>query len=724
MIGTQIGNYRILEKLGEGGMGVVYKGVDIGLDRPVAIKVLNPEFSHNPELVQRFQAEAKAQAHLNHFNLATLYAFLVEQGNAVMVMEFVDGETFAQMIARRGPIPAEEAIPLFKQALLGISTAHRMGIVHRDIKPSNLMLNKNGIVKVMDFGIAKVMGTRGMTRTGIHVGTVAYMSPEQIQNRSVDIRSDIYALGVTLYEMLSGRLPFEADNDFQIMHDHVHTPPPPPRRFYPYIPEGIENVLLKALAKQPDERFQSVEEFGAALEHPERVPAPAAAPATAPGLGATVVDRASLTPPPSYSTTPLPGSPSYGQTIPAGSATPVPAAAGGSAAQPASSAIASTPLPLTPGFWTLRNKAVAGAILMAVVVLVGWAVLRHPGAGGAGGAAGPGPTHTVASTGGLTLPQAGPTVHTIAGTGAGGTGNSASAPGPSSGSASTSTEEKTQPVSAAPPSMVAVPFDRLQVRRKVYATYPTTAISQGVVSGIVRVAAEIDEDGRVVKVAPRSGLPVLYHAADMAAGRWRFEPYQQNGQPVKVTTEFEVPFKPVQLAQVQQPQTQSPPSSYQTQPSQQPVQTPTPQPLRQTQPSYQSPQLPAQVQSPEQTQPTPTPPAPSSGTFATRAVHRVRLVNGMSYWCTGNLAITSDGSLSYSNDASSRPMASYINVCRSFSVRLDKLKHVGIDPAPQTVNGYQFVHLHLEKGWAHKADLFVPANMADALQKIVNPWLK
>ena len=279
MIGTEIGNYRILEKLGEGGMGVVYKAVDTSLDRLVAMKVLAADLSRNPELVERFRAEARAQANLNHTNLATLYAFLVHDGNAFMVMEFIEGETFESMIRRRGPIPQNDAVPLFKQALLGIGYAHRAGIIHRDIKPSNLMLNKYGIVKVMDFGIAKVLGARSMTRTGTQMGTVAYMSPEQIQNRPVDIRTDIYALGITLYEMLSGHLPFDSDSDFKVMQDHVATPPPLPTRFYPYIPKGLENVVLKALEKDPNARYQSVEEFGAAIEHPDSlVYTPAAVP--------------------------------------------------------------------------------------------------------------------------------------------------------------------------------------------------------------------------------------------------------------------------------------------------------------------------------------------------------------------------------------------------------------------------------------------------------------
>ncbi len=332
MIGTEIASYRILEKLGQGGMGVVYKAVDTGLDRMVAMKVLNPDLSKNPELVERFRAEARAQANLNHTNLATLYAFMVHQGTAIMVMEFVEGETFAQIIRRRGPIPEVEAIPLFRQALLGIGYAHRAGILHRDIKPSNLMLNKNGLVKVMDFGIAKVIGARGMTRTGTQLGTLAYMSPEQIQNRNVDIRSDVYELGITLYEMLTGHLPFESDSEFQIMQDHVYTPPPPPSKYYPYINHGVENVILKSIEKNSDARFQTVEQFGAALEHPDSLAyTPSVAPADAPtmslGGGSTLSHphlSVSAVPPvaPSASAIPAPSSAASGSA--ASLATPVP----------------------------------------------------------------------------------------------------------------------------------------------------------------------------------------------------------------------------------------------------------------------------------------------------------------------------------------------------------------------------------------------------------------
>jgi len=272
--GSRIGSYQILEKLGEGGMGVVYKALDLSLDRLVALKALSSDLAHNPELEQRFRTEARAQARLNHVNLATIHAFLVEQGCAWMVMEFIDGETIASMIQRRGPIPDQDSLPVFRQALLGLGYAHRMGIVHRDIKPGNIMVNRQGIVKVMDFGIARVVADRGITRTGSHMGTAAYMSPEQVTNQPIDARSDIYALGVTLYEMLAGRVPFEGTSDFKVMTDHVSSPPPPPTLFYPHIPAGLVQVVLKALEKNPADRFQTTEEFGAALEQAERVSPP------------------------------------------------------------------------------------------------------------------------------------------------------------------------------------------------------------------------------------------------------------------------------------------------------------------------------------------------------------------------------------------------------------------------------------------------------------------
>jgi hypothetical protein len=342
MIGTEIGNYRILEKLGEGGMGVVYQAVDVNLDRTVAVKALNTELSANPELEQRFRTEVKALGNLNHANLATLYTLLIENGRPCMVMEFIEGETFAQLVQRRGPIPSEEAISLFRQALSGIGYAHRMGIVHRDIKPGNMMLNREGVVKVMDCGIAKALSARGVARTGAHLGTSLYMSPEQFLNRSVDSRSDIYSLGVTLYEMLTGKVPFSADSDYQIMADHVNTPPPPLTSIFAYVPKGVEHAVLKALEKNPDARYQSVEEFSAALDNSQGLtaaaPAISARPAAAP-----------------VASVPLAA-----------------AAAAGVAAEP--------PKPAVSRPFFTRERRVIAAGLVALLALAGFVLAAFPGA--------------------------------------------------------------------------------------------------------------------------------------------------------------------------------------------------------------------------------------------------------------------------------------------------------------------------------------------------------
>jgi serine/threonine protein kinase len=363
MIGKKIANYEITEKLGEGGMGVVYKGMDSNLGRPVAIKMLSAQLAHDPEIVERFRAEARAQANLSHANLAVLYAFLVEDGTAFMVMEFVEGQTFEQMIRARGPVPVETALPLFKQALQGVGAAHRVGIVHRDIKPSNIMLNTAGVVKVMDFGIAKVVGTRGMTRTGMQLGTPAYMAPEQIQNKPIDTRTDIYALGITLYQMLSGQLPFQHESDFETMNSHVAAAPPPMKQMFAYAPVQYQNVVMKALEKDPNYRFQTVEEFSAALDNPESVPAPgSAATVVSPsvvvaGIGRTIAEGSGAQ---------MASTPAIAKTVMQGGVAPTVMA--GSASAPA-------PVPAKKGGWnsghTFAVVAVAAAAIILAVVSFG-----------------------------------------------------------------------------------------------------------------------------------------------------------------------------------------------------------------------------------------------------------------------------------------------------------------------------------------------------------------
>src|SRR5215470_2034242 len=219
MVGNTIGNYKILAQIGEGGMGAVYRGVDLMLEREVAIKVLRPELARQPQIVERFRAEAVTLAKLNHTNIATLHSFFRQGDDFFMVMEFVRGETLDSVLRRCGGMTCEVAVPLFCQALEGIDHAHRLGIIHRDIKPANMMLTTGpsvpgavatGIIKVMDFGIARVLGTARMTRQGNIIGTIEYMSPEAIQGQEVDLRTDIYSLGILLYELLTGRLPFDS----------------------------------------------------------------------------------------------------------------------------------------------------------------------------------------------------------------------------------------------------------------------------------------------------------------------------------------------------------------------------------------------------------------------------------------------------------------------------------------------------------------------------------
>jgi serine/threonine protein kinase len=260
-----IGQYKIIEKIGEGGMGVIYKAEHSTLEQVVAIKALPSSLSSNTEIRERFIREATIQAKISHPYIVNILNFFEFEGNYYIVMEYVEGETLEAMIKRLGLIPPEQCLSIFEQIAAGIEYAHGKGIIHRDIKPGNVMVNSQGTVKIMDFGIAKIAGGLNLTRAGVKVGTVWYMSPEQVKGYPATVTTDIYALGVTLFEMVTGRVPFYADSEYNVMKNIVESLPTSPKVFYPYIPDSMENAILKALSKTSVDRFQSVKEFAAAL---------------------------------------------------------------------------------------------------------------------------------------------------------------------------------------------------------------------------------------------------------------------------------------------------------------------------------------------------------------------------------------------------------------------------------------------------------------------------
>lgn len=291
------GKWLLLEELGRGGMGRVHLAQDLKLERVVAVKLLSPALKEIPELVQRFEREARLLAKLDHPNLVPVYNVGVDpEGLPFIVMKRLEGESLHDRLSARGPCSPKEALEIFRQACAGLQFLHDRGVVHRDLKPSNLFLAPGGHVTLLDLGVATDFSD-SLTRTGVPLGTPAYMSPEQIVRAAlVDHRADLYSLTCVLYEMLAGAAPFSADSDYALMQAHVREPAPDVRKLRADLPPAISDVLKRGLAKSPEQRFQSARELFAALEaaveHPEkRQPVPS----SAGGLGARKANLGWLT---------------------------------------------------------------------------------------------------------------------------------------------------------------------------------------------------------------------------------------------------------------------------------------------------------------------------------------------------------------------------------------------------------------------------------------------
>jgi len=321
------GRYQIKEMLGQGGMSAVYKAYDPNLRRTVAVKLIHPHLSGNPDFVRRFEEEATGVAHLRHPNIVQVHDFNHEDDLYYMVMEYLLGETLQERLKRLNAagrrLPIQDAVRYTIDICKAADYAHQRGIIHRDIKPANVMIDVHNTAILMDFGIARMVGGQQHTATGAVLGTALYMSPEQIQGLQPDPRADVYSLGVALFEMLSGHPPYEADSAMTLMMMHLHDPIPDLRQLNPHVPPELVGVVSKALAKNRDQRYPSAAALAADLERllsqlPEDDTQPAIAPAAAPSPpapAATVIEAA-------VASTPYPAAPQATLVEPAGAATP------------------------------------------------------------------------------------------------------------------------------------------------------------------------------------------------------------------------------------------------------------------------------------------------------------------------------------------------------------------------------------------------------------------
>ncbi len=378
--GQHIGDYEIISILGAGGMGKVYKVRNVISERIEAMKILLPDLTSNQSLADRFLREIRLLATLHHPNIAALRTALTYENQLVMIIEYVEGETLANRVAR-APMSTAEVVNYSDQCLGALSYAHKQNIIHRDIKPANMMITPDGVVKLMDFGIARSNKDGSLTSTGTTLGSLNYMPPEQVRGEGADARSDIYSFGASLYEMLTGKLPFDTDSQYALMTAQLNSDPPPPITIRGDLPPALNQIILMCMAKDPDKRFQSADALRAALKTipvsalpparttavpggaPSPTPSPMKTPAPAAAYSSeeTLID-APLTPRPGVVPTPIPTQ--------AQSPTPAP-----QPAQAAPAALSAGPLPPPES----RPSATHRGLWVAIGSLVGVSVLLAAG---------------------------------------------------------------------------------------------------------------------------------------------------------------------------------------------------------------------------------------------------------------------------------------------------------------------------------------------------------
>jgi eukaryotic-like serine/threonine-protein kinase len=336
-VGQRLGDYEVLGVLGAGGMGKVYRVRNVISDRVEAMKILLPNLADQKELADRFLREIKLLASLDNPNIAALRTALTVDDQLLMIMEYVEGVTLASLL-HHGPVPVADAVNYMDQVLGALTYAHHMNVIHRDIKPANMMLTPQGVVKLMDFGVARPGNEAGMTLTGTTLGSLNYMPPEQVKGEGVDARSDLYSVGVSLYEIVTGRLPFRGESNYALMTAQLQEAPPPPISARPDLPKGLNDIILMAMAKEPERRFQSAVAFRTALKS-------------------------------------VPGTASESRVVPAAAAPTTSTRTAGSAAhQPVAAAVTSTQLPPPVAQKSHRGLYVALGAILVVAMLAGAAV--------------------------------------------------------------------------------------------------------------------------------------------------------------------------------------------------------------------------------------------------------------------------------------------------------------------------------------------------------------